>query len=287
GMGVGVGRCLCRSGRVFEARRGFTGRRRASSQSLLDPTYDSQPRRESFGACRPRPAGRYWPGCRPPARGPRMPARRSAVPLAVFFLSVGAVSAGDWPGWRGPTGMGQTSETGLPLTWGGKADTNVIWKVPLPGTEANAGQDQNQSSPVVSRGRVFVTASYWPGGKPDNKRFPEHHVACYQAADGKRLWDVTVPPGPWLLSDLRGGYTAPTPAADGERVYVVFGSSVIAALDYAGSIVWRKEITPYKFDVAIGASPVLFGETVILQCDQVDRQSRMVAFDRKTGDVKW
>lgn len=216
-----------------------------------------------------------------------MPARRSAVPLAVFFLSVGAVSAGDWPGWRGPTGMGQTSETGLPLTWGGKADTNVIWKVPLPGTEANAGQDQNQSSPVVSRGRVFVTASYWPGGKPDPKAYPEHHVVCYRAADGKPLWDVTVEPGPWLLSDLRGGYTAPTPAADGERVYVVFGSSVIAALDYAGSIVWRKEITPYKFDVAIGASPVLFGETVILQCDQVDRQSRMVAFDRKTGDVKW
>jgi outer membrane protein assembly factor BamB len=215
-----------------------------------------------------------------------MSARRTAVPLAVWLLFVGTALAADWPGWRGPTGMGRADETNLPLTWGGKENTNVVWKVPLPGTGANAGQDQNQSSPVVSRGRVFVTASYWPG-KVDNKQFPEHHVACYQAADGKRLWDVTVPPGPWLLSDLRGGYTAPTPAADGERVYVVFGSSVIAALDYAGNIVWRKEITPYKFDVALGASPVLFEGTVILQCDQVDKQSRMLAFDRKTGEVKW
>lgn len=112
-------------------------------------------------------------------------------------------------------------------------------------------------------------------------------MACYRASDGRCLWDTEVPPGPWLLSDLRGGYTAPTPAADGERVYVVFGSSVLAALDYEGKLLWRKEIVPFKFDVALGASPVLFGETVILQCDQVDRQSRMLAFDRKTGEVKW
>lgn len=215
-----------------------------------------------------------------------MSARRSVIPLAVAFLSVGTALAADWPGWRGPTGMGQTDEKNLPLTWGGKANENVLWKVPLPGTEANAGQDQNQSSPVVFGGRVFVTASYWPG-KIDNKQFPEHHVACYRASDGKQLWDVTVPPGPWLLSDLRGGYTAPTPAADAERVYVVFGSSVIAALDHDGKIVWRKDVTPYKFDVALGASPVLFEGTVILQCDEVDKQSRMFAFDRKTGDVKW
>jgi outer membrane protein assembly factor BamB len=183
--------------------------------------------------------------------------------------------------------MGQTGEANLPLTWGGKDNANVLWKVPLPGAEAEAGQDQNQSSPVVARGRVLVTASYWPHGKPDPKAFPEHHVACYRAADGKLLWDAKVEPGPWRLSDLRGGYTAPTPAVDSDRVYVVFGSSVIAALDLEGRLVWRKEITPYKFDVALAASPVLFGETVILQCDQLDRQSRTVAFDRKTGGVRW
>ena len=124
---------------------------------------------------------------------------------------------------------------------------------------------------------MFVTASYWPGGKTDPKQYPEHHVACYRAADGKLLWDVKVEPGPWLFADLRGGYTAPTPAADAERVYVVFGSAVIAALDHDGKPVWRKEIKPYKFDVALAASPVLFGDTVILQCDQVDKR---VAADR-------
>jgi hypothetical protein len=151
----------------------------------------------------------------------------------------GAVSAAGWPGWRGPKGTGQSDATNLPLTWGGKDGANVLWKVALPGQEAKAGQDLNQSSPIVANGRVFVTASHWPGGKPDPKAFPEHHVACYQAAAGKLRWDAPVEHGPWLLADLRGGYTAPTPAADAERVYVVFGSAVIAALDHAGKPVWR------------------------------------------------
>ena len=37
----------------------------------------------------------------------------------------------------------------------------------------------------------------------------EHHVLCWDAKSGKPLWDVVVPPGPWTLSDLRGGYAAP------------------------------------------------------------------------------
>ena len=206
-------------------------------------------------------------------------------PLAVLLLCTSALAA-DWPGWRGPTGMGLCDEKDLPLVWG-KDGKNVRWKVALPGVEAKAAQDENQSSPIAFGDRVVVTASYWPGGKKDPKAYPEHHVVCYRVSDGTVVWDVKVEPGPWLLSDLRGGYTAPTPAADAERIYVVFGSAVIAALDHAGKPVWRKALDPYKFDVCFGASPVVFGETVILQCDQVDRGSRMIAFDRKTGDVKW
>ncbi|HEV3436354.1 MAG TPA: PQQ-binding-like beta-propeller repeat protein [Gemmata sp.] len=213
--------------------------------------------------------------------------RLAGLLVVGLLLSVRIGLAGDWPGWRGPTGMGQVEDKNLPLTWGGKDNENVIWKVALPGQEEKAAQDQNQSSPIVSRDRVIVTMSYWPSGKADPKQFPEHHVGCYQVSDGKLLWDITVPPGPWLFSDLRGGYTAPTPAADGERIYVVFGSAVMVALAYDGKTVWRKEITPYKFDVAFAASPVLFEETIILQCDQVDKGSRLAGYDRKTGDVKW
>ena len=206
--------------------------------------------------------------------------------VLVALLTAAAAGAADWPGWRGPTGMGVSDEKDLPLTWVGKTDENIIWKKPLPGGNVRCELDLNQSSPIVQGGRVFVTMSYWPGGV-DKKEYPEHHVAAYKVEDGAQLWDVTVQPGPWKFSDLRGGYTAPTPAADADRVYVMFGSSVLAALDHDGKPVWRKEITPYTFDVAVGCSPVLYGDVVLLQCDQNEKHSRLLAFDRKTGDLKW
>src|SRR5262249_10823042 len=204
---------------------------------------------------------------------------------AVLLLC--AIAGADWPGWRGPTGQGHTDEKDLPLTWSAKTGENVLWKAPLPGADGKGRQDQNQSSPVVLGGKVFVTASHWPMGVSP-KEFPEHHVLCFDAQTGKQLWDVQVKPGPWSrASDLRGGYTAPTPAADAQRVYVVFGSSVVAALDRAGKEAWRKEITPTDFDVALASSPVLYRESVILQLDGINRSSRMVAYNRKTGAVKW
>ncbi len=205
------------------------------------------------------------------------------------FLLVACTSAGfaaDWPSWRGPSGQGHTGDKHLPLTWGGPKNENVLWKVPLPG--AALRQDQNQSSPIVCRERVFLTASFWPKDA-DPKGFPEHHVVCHSVKDGKQLWDTPVPPGPWLLKDPRGGYTAPTPACDGERIYVLFGSAVLAALDLDGKLLWRKNIVPHDYDVAIGNSPLVHDGLVLLMCDQMKgkKASRLLAFDARTGDVKW
>ena len=182
--------------------------------------------------------------------------------------------------------MGQTAEKDLPLTWGGERQDNVLWKVPLVEAIEKVKFDQNQSSPIVHGEHLVITLSFWPAGVKQDE-FPEHHVMCFRASDGKRLWDTIVPPGPWLLKDLRGGYTAPTPAADGERVYALFGSSVLAALDFQGQLLWRKEITPHTFDVAIGTSPVLFKDHVLVLCDQQKKASALKAFDRKTGELAW
>jgi outer membrane protein assembly factor BamB len=217
-----------------------------------------------------------------------MTARYSLLWSIAFCVSAGLnlAEAADWPGWRGPTGLGYTTEKGLPVDWGGKEQKNILWKQPLFPGQDKARLDNNQSSPIVCRGRVFVTTSFWPPAV-SLKEYPEHHVTCFRTSDGKRLWDTRVKPGPWLLQDLRGGYTAPTPASDGQRVFVVFGSSVIAALDFKGHLIWRKEITPFKtFDVAIGTSPVLYENTVLFMCDQVGGTSRLLAFDCKTGALK-
>ena len=40
----------------------------------------------------------------------------------------------NWPGFRGPSGMGTSSATSLPLTW--SKDENLAWKVEMPGPGA-------------------------------------------------------------------------------------------------------------------------------------------------------
>ncbi|MSR79957.1 MAG: hypothetical protein EXS11_04440 [Gemmataceae bacterium] len=124
----------------------------------------------------------------------------------------------------------------------------------LPGNTKGDRRDLNQSSPIIVKNRFIITASFWPQGQEVTKAISEHHIACYDLEKGSLIWDFRAKPGPWLLTDLRGGYTALTPASDGERLYVVFGSSVLAAYDLEGNFLWRAEIAPYEFDVALGPS---------------------------------
>lgn len=211
-----------------------------------------------------------------------------AVPgAAVLCLCValsGTARAEDWPQFRGPTGLGYAADAHLPLNWGGKDRENVLWAADPPG--------EGHASPIVSGGVVFTCTVTWGDKGDDHQSIPDHHVTCFSAADGKRLWDTGLQPGPWLRNDFRsgagGGYAAPTPCTDGKHLYVAFGSAVIAALDFDGHVVWRKELVPYTFDVTVGSSPVLFGDTVILLCAMSHaKDSRLVAFDAGTGDVKW
>jgi hypothetical protein len=115
---------------------------------------------------------------------------RSVFPLAglAFFLATTTALAADWSSWRGGTGQGICDEKDLPLTWGGKDETGVLWKVYLPGVEEKATLDKNQSSPIVVKGRVFVTTSYWlKSFKPaESRRDCWHSTAKPATSSGRR-----------------------------------------------------------------------------------------------------
>ena len=200
------------------------------------------------------------------------------VLAATGLLLAAAGRADDWPGWRGPTGAGITQEKDLPLTWGGKTNDNVLWKVQV--------GSRSYSSPIVWTDRVFITDADRQDDKAvKNKIIPEHRVLCYRAGDGKELWRTRIEPGGWF--DGNSIYTAPTPVTDGTLVYAWFGSGVMAALDLDGKVVWRKEHAgPYNVYPSITSSPVLHGDAVLILCDQ-GKDSFLLALDRKTGAVKW
>ena len=211
-----------------------------------------------------------------------------AVTAALLWLSnYRAAHAENWPQYRGPTGQGLTVEKNLPTTWSIKDGANIRWKTPLPPTVAKGHDDHNQSSPIVWGDQIFVTTVFWPAGKPQSE-FPEQHVTCYKLSDGEQQWDVIVPHGPWLLGDLRGGYGAPTPASDGQRLYVAFGSATVAALDLHGKLLWQHDLADYKsFDVAYSSSPILYRDAVLVLCDRNNKAGTLTAYDAASGAVRW
>jgi outer membrane protein assembly factor BamB len=202
---------------------------------------------------------------------------RVGLILLMGVICLGLIPAGicadDWTQFRGPGGQGQCDEKSLPTSWSIKTGENILWKQPLPRS------DNPYSSPIVCKGKVITTITLNAGR--------EHHVLCWDARSGKPLWDAAVPPGPWTLSDLRGGYAAPTPACDGERVFAFFGSCVLAALDMEGQPLWRYEMKDTAFDVAVGTSPILYKDLLIICADQNQKKSKMVALERTSGAVKY
>jgi len=209
----------------------------------------------------------------------------NVIALSLFFPVL--LTAEDWPGYRGSTGMGVIQEeTKLPLRWDAKTGENILWKVPLPFGDGNP--DHNQGSPIVAKGRVFVTNCVWAANADRKATQPEHHITCYRLTDGKQLWDCIVTPGPWTISDLRGGYASPTPASDGKHVYAAFGSSILHALTLDGKPVWSQVIPDHAaFDVAMAVSPMVFGDTVILLTDRKSSKATIQAFDAATGKQRW
>jgi outer membrane protein assembly factor BamB len=208
-------------------------------------------------------------------------------------LLPGVSRAGDWPGWRGSTGLGYTDEKDLPLTWNGKTGQNILWKAPIPGCGPKADfTSPGPSSPIVWRDRVFITTSVWdPKYTKEERRqvIAEHHVLCYRVTDGKLLWDTVVPPGKTTNTNVYHGYTVPTPVTDGKFVFAPFCSGVLAALDFDGKIVWEEELPglPATDGGGFGSSPILYEDTVIVVGLGNKDGIGLRALDKRTGKVKW
>src|SRR6516165_381617 len=101
----------------------------------------------------------------------RFGTRASVLFLAALVCCAEAGRAGDWPGWRGPTGLGYTDEKDLPLTWNGKTGRNVLWKVPLRGGAPGKPALAARAIPVPSSG-VIASLSPRRFGRPGPRGRP-------------------------------------------------------------------------------------------------------------------
>lgn len=176
--------------------------------------------------------------------------------------------AGDWPAWRGPEGNGTTSETALPTKWSKKE--NVLWSAPLPGP--------GNSTPVVSGDRVFVTCAAQKG--------KVRSLLCFGRRDGKLLWKQDTHFDTPEPTHETNPYCSASPATDGRRVFVWHGSAGFFAYDVDGKELWRRDLGPVHHIWGNASSPVLYHDTVILNCGP-GPATRLLAMNAATGETVW
>ena len=180
---------------------------------------------------------------------------KPAIAVCVLLCSFTLARADDWPAWRGPTGQGFCAEKDLPLKWSDKE--NVKWKVAL--------AEPGNSTPVVWGDKIFLTQA--------NKGGSVRSLLCFARADGKLLWQKDVAYADKERNWNQNWYCNASPATDGERVVVSFGSAGMYCYDFAGKELWKRtDLGKWEHAFGNGASPVLYGDLAILWCGPNERQ---------------
>jgi outer membrane protein assembly factor BamB len=190
--------------------------------------------------------------------------------LAAAFLSSfvgGAENGGElwWPQFRGPNSSG-IGEGRPPVDFG--PNQRVLWK-----TTVGSGL----SSPSIWKGRIFLTE--FDG---TNKHLA---TVCFDRRTGKVLWRRSVAPKEIEKVHELSSPAAPTPATDGERVYVYFGSYGLVSYDLDGNERWEKRLPLPENPYGAVASPIIAGELLVL--NQQGKDAYLLGVNRRDGHTVW
>jgi outer membrane protein assembly factor BamB len=221
------------------------------------------------------------------------PSRRSARSVSLAVLSFALLAlltsvpsrAEDWPQWRGPYFNGSTTEKGLPALW--SKTENVAWVAPLPG---NSG-----ATPVVWGDCVFVSS-------PNDQK--ELLLICLDRKTGQVLWRKIVAGKDRQVG--RNNMASPSPVTDGKSVFIMFATGDLAAFDFAGQELWKRNLADEYGRFAnmwmYGSSPMLYRGKLFVQVIQSnprpdsythaldnkpERESFLLCLDLPTGTNLW
>lgn len=195
--------------------------------------------------------------------------------LSLFIASLSTAQADNWGSWRGPTSNGISTETNVPVTW--SKDTNVAWRLPLPGP---AG-----ATPAVWDDRIFVTTV-------DGEQL----LLICVGTDGQEQWRHEIGRGNKDVRGDEGNSASPSPITDGKHVWSCMATGDLACFTVAGEPVWKLDLQERygTFDIAFGmsATPVLHNGRLYLQLIHGDRsadtqEALVAAIDALTGQPLW
>jgi outer membrane protein assembly factor BamB len=192
-----------------------------------------------------------------------------ALPAAaVLVVAAGAAETGSnvwWPQFRGPNSAGLGA--GKPPVHFGP-ERKVVWK-----TAVGSGL----SSPTVWKERIFLTEF-----DRTNKQLA---TVCLDRRNGKILWRRTVAAGEIEEVHEISSPAGATPATDGERVYVYFGSYGLVSYDLDGNQKWERRLPVPQNPYGAVASPVIAGDLVLL--NHQGKDAYLLGVNRRDGRTVW
>lgn len=197
--------------------------------------------------------------------------------LALVAGMCSGLLAGSPVGWR-TDGAGQYPQATPPTQWG--PDKNILWRTPL--------ESWSNSMVALADGKLYCGAE-------------KDALVCLRASDGQVLWTSTTgydalvgaeaktATQPTGRKDRAGrpkthrvtGYSTPTPIADGQHVWSVYGTGIVACHDVKGERKWVRFLERPKHGWGYSSSPVMVDGKLIVHVEKV------YGLDPVSGKTLW
>lgn len=199
------------------------------------------------------------------------PMKLSSALLLILALSVGpSIASENWPFWRGDlTGSGATaSDASLPTEW--SKDKNVKWRAELP--------EPGNSTPTIWGDKIFVTqaenAKHWRG------------LLCLDRRTGEEIWRNGLTYEEEERSHRMNSFCSASAATDGKIVVASYGSAGVAAYDFAGKELWRRDLGAIDHVWGNSSSPLIHGDLVIHYHGPA-KNAVLYGLDKTSGETVW
>lgn len=225
----------------------------------------------------------------------------AATPPEALLHTAERATVRPWRQFRGAGAGGIGDGQGAPATWDVESGRNVRFKTPIPGIAL--------ASPIIDQGRIFVattvsakgdatfrTGLYGDGTSVDDTSEHSFRLYALDATSGAVLWEREVAKAaPTVRRHLKSSLANSTPATDGERIVVLFGTvGVLATYDRDGKELWRVKIPvleandPQSGTAEWGhaSSPVIWQDRVFVQAD-TRRDSFLASYRLSDGEQLW
>lgn len=190
------------------------------------------------------------------------------IPVVVLLVCITNVYAQDWPQYLGPERNSTSPQKNIFRSWP-ENGPEVLWTV-------NVGK--GYGGPVVKDSKVYLLDRDDEVG--DNMR-------CFDLSSGEELWRFeNEAPGSVMFPGSRS-----VPVVEGNHVYSCGHNGDLYCIDInTHESVWNKNVwTDFGGEElpmwAISQCPMIYGELLIIASQAP--MAGVVAYNKRTGDIKW